>query len=244
MPNMAIITAGSLLPPSPSGQYVVQENLDLWASPAGSSLASQAAQGRYLIPTGIVAETALLVWQLEDDYRAWLPLNRLAALAPAPTPYQSAALDRREIEARLPQVLDYLQQAAERANVYLWGGNIGPDYDCSGLTQAAFASAGIWLPRDSYQQEMFTRRVPRKDLQPGDLIFFGTEKVDHVGVYLGEGRYLHSSGTSMGRNGIGVDTLNPSDDPVSQAYGARYWSCGRVESSYRSRAALGDSDIR
>ncbi|MBJ7899803.1 MAG: NlpC/P60 family protein [Cyanobacteria bacterium RI_101] len=235
------MTEASLLPPSPTEQYLVLENLDLWASPSGPSLASQAAQGRYVIPTTTVAEMALLVWQLEDDYRAWLPLSRLAALAPAPTPYQSAGLDRREIEARLPQVLDYLQEAAGRANTYLWGGNIGPNYDCSGLTQAAFASAGIWLPRDSYQQEMFTRRVSRRDLQPGDLIFFGTEKVDHVGVYLGEGRYLHSSGTTMGRNGIGVDTLNPSDDPVSRAYGARYWSCGRVESSYRSRAALGDT---
>jgi cell wall-associated NlpC family hydrolase len=101
--------------------------------------------------------------------------------------------------------------------------------------QAAFASTGIWLPRDSYQQQAFTQRIAIEELAPGDLVFFGTpEKVNHVGLYLGAGRYIHSSGKEMGRNGIGVDVLSEQGDEVSRSYYQKLHSCGRVMASYQS----------
>ena len=102
--------------------------------------------------------------------------------------------------------------------------------------QAAFKSVGIWLPRDAYQQEAFTQTIDIKELQPGDLIFFGTpQKATHVGLYLGNNCYIHSSGKDQGRNGIGIDELSSQGDKVSQAYYQQQRGAGRVMKSYVSR---------
>ena len=98
------------------------------------------------------------------------------------------------------------------------------------------------MPRDAYQQEAFTQDIevdlqqPQnsdKPLLPGDLIFFGTpQKATHVAIYLGSGRYIHSSGKEQGRNGIGIDSLIDLTHPVSQNYYRQYRGCGRVMESY------------
>jgi cell wall-associated NlpC family hydrolase len=141
-------------------------------------------------------------------------------------------MNRSDIEFHLPKVIAFTQAAMEVPNYYLWGGTVAPNYDCSGLMQAAFAASGIWLPRDSYQQEAFTQRIVLEELLPGDLIFFGTQKVNHVALYLGEGYYIHSSGKEMGRNSIGIDRLSEDGDEISRTYYQRLWSFGRVMSSY------------
>jgi cell wall-associated NlpC family hydrolase len=76
---------------------------------------------------------------------------------------------------------------------YLWGGT-GPRYDCSGLTQAAWAAAGISLPRTAAEQFTAFKRVGYSQLQPGDLVFFESG-IGHVGIYLGGGRFVHSPHT-------------------------------------------------
>jgi peptidoglycan DL-endopeptidase CwlO len=71
---------------------------------------------------------------------------------------------------------------------YQWGGT-GPDaYDCSGLTQAAWAAAGVSIPRDTYGQWGSLPHVPKSDLQSGDLVFFDGE--GHVGIYVGGGMMI------------------------------------------------------
>ena len=101
----------------------------------------------------------------------------------------------------------------QQPNYYLWGGTVAPNYDCSGLMQAAFKSVGVWLPRDAYQQEAFTQSISFEELLAGDLVFFGSdEKATHVGLYLGEGCYIHSSGQKQGRNGIGIDKLSEMEE--------------------------------
>jgi cell wall-associated NlpC family hydrolase len=154
-------------------------------------------------------------------------------LTPAACQYQAISLSRAEIERRLPAVIAFAKAAMARPNYYLWGGTVGPNYDCSGLMQAAFAASGIWLPRDSYQQAAFTQKIAWEEALPGDLIFFGTEKVNHVALYLGESYYLHSSGQEMGRNGIAIDLLSAAGDEISRAYYQKFWGCGRVMSSYQ-----------
>jgi len=125
-----------------------------------------------------------------------------------------------------------------RPNYYLWGGTVGPNYDCSGLMQAAFAASGIWLPRDSYQQAAFTARIDRDELEAGDLIFFAKrERVDHLALYLGDGYYIHSSGKEMGRNGIGIDRLTAEENWISRAYYQQLWGFGRVTSSYQPESS-------
>jgi cell wall-associated NlpC family hydrolase len=74
---------------------------------------------------------------------------------------------------------------------YVWGAT-GPDaFDCSGLAQAAYRSAGISLPRTTYAQINAGRRVSRSELLPGDLVFFYSG-ISHVGIYVGNGQMIHA----------------------------------------------------
>ncbi|MFF3566842.1 NlpC/P60 family protein [Nocardia jiangxiensis] len=79
---------------------------------------------------------------------------------------------------------------------YVWGGNgptVNGGWDCSGLTKAAYAAAGITLPRTTYDQVHVGPRIPDDQLQPGDLVFYGTTAdVHHVGLYLGGGKIIHA----------------------------------------------------
>ena len=78
---------------------------------------------------------------------------------------------------------------------YQWGGIGNPSYDCSGLVQAAYAAAGISLPRTTYDQVNSGYPVPAilADLQPGDLIFYAGD--EHVALYVGNGVVVHAPET-------------------------------------------------
>jgi peptidoglycan DL-endopeptidase CwlO len=74
---------------------------------------------------------------------------------------------------------------------YRWGRS-GPDaYDCSGLTSAAWASAGVPLPHNSGRQYGAVGRIRRADLRPGDLVFY-YGRISHVGIYVGGGKIVHA----------------------------------------------------
>jgi len=78
---------------------------------------------------------------------------------------------------------------------YVWGAT-GPDaFDCSGLVQAAYRSAGISLPRTTYAQIGAGQRVSRSELLPGDLVFFYSG-ISHVGLYIGNGQMIHAPNPS------------------------------------------------
>jgi hypothetical protein len=191
-------------------------------------------RGRYLqllSPETVNKGIEVRLW--EDGYQAWLPRENLGEIEVKETPYPAIYLSRSDIEKRLPDVIAFTQAAREKPNYYLWGGTLGPNYDCSGLIQAAFAASGIWLPRDSYQQEAFTEKISLEEIIPGDLIFFAERKVNHVALYLGNGSYIHSSGKETGRNGIGIDYLSEDGDEISRFYYQKFWSCGRVMTNYR-----------
>ncbi len=85
---------------------------------------------------------------------------------------------------------------AQLGTWYLWGGT-GPQYDCSGLTQAAWRAAGVYLPRTTYEQVNVGYAVPAilEDLAPGDLIFYiGNE---HMAIYVGGGLVIHAPTTGQ-----------------------------------------------
>ncbi|WP_020118618.1 C40 family peptidase [Streptomyces canus] len=84
---------------------------------------------------------------------------------------------------------------AKLGSPYVWGAT-GPDaFDCSGLIQAAYRSAGISLPRTTYAQIDAGRRVSRSELLPGDLVFFYSG-ISHVGLYIGNGQMIHAPNPS------------------------------------------------
>ncbi|MFD7285017.1 NlpC/P60 family protein [Streptomyces sp. NPDC059863] len=74
---------------------------------------------------------------------------------------------------------------------YVWGATGPGAFDCSGLTQAAWRSAGVALPRTTYTQINTGQRVSRADLAPGDLVFFFSG-ISHVGIYVGGGQMVHA----------------------------------------------------
>ena len=216
-----------------ANEYICQTDLNIYDTPRGEGLVTQAATGRHLQVVSICADTAIEVCVCEDNYPGWLLAKDLSSLQVASSKYNAIALSSLQIKSRLPKVIDFTIQAMQQPNYYLWGGTVAPNYDCSGLMQAAFKSVGVWLPRDAYQQEAFTQKISFEELLPGDLIFFGsTEKATHVGLYLGEACYIHSSGQKQGRNGIGIDKLSGQGDEVSQSYYKQLRGFGRVISSY------------
>ncbi|MBW4482923.1 MAG: C40 family peptidase [Tildeniella torsiva UHER 1998/13D] len=219
-------------------EYVCGRGLNLYKTEELEGLVTQAAVGRHLRLVEKSSQ-AYAVVLCEDDYPGWISTADLDTLKPSERPYRAVSCDRSAIEPRLPEVIAFAERAMATSNTYLWGGTVGPNYDCSGLMQAAFASMGIRLPRDSYQQEAFTQPISWDELLPGDLIFFGTpERTKHVALYLGQGGYIHSSGIDQGRNGIGIDSLSDLSHPVSAAYHRQLRRAGRVVASYCPRGAL------
>lgn len=222
---------------SPALELYCLSMIPLYKSPQGEGLVTQAAAGRHLrvLPQSTPKETlgAIAVCLCEDDYPGWLALGDVPKLAIAPQIYTPPPLDATTIQQRLPQAISFAQAAMAVPNQYLWGGTVAPDYDCSGLIQAAFRSVGIPLPRDAYQQRAFVTAVAIPDLQPGDLLFFAQEEcTTHVALALGDGQYLHSSGASHGRNGIGIDSLTDLSHPVSAHYHRQLQGAGRITRPY------------
>ena len=168
----------------------------------GNALVTQASNGRSF---RILERRGSRLWiqLLEDGYRCWFELEAVLGRAEQRSPWRPALLPEVQIASRLPAVLAWTERAEQQANTYLWGGTTEPDMDCSGLMQMAFASQGIWIPRDAYQQERHCQPVAVAPdavglLRPGDLIFFGSpRRCTHVGLHLG--RRGGSGGGSGGR---------------------------------------------
>jgi len=129
---------------------------------------------------------------------------------PAPAPPVSSGVGRGSIAASFAQ--------AQVGKAYVYGA-AGPDaFDCSGLTMAAWAQAGVSLPHAASQQYSMTTRVDSGSLIPGDLVFFYSD-LHHVGIYVGGGVFVHAA--------------NPGDGVVAESlfgsyYQSVYMGAGRV----------------
>jgi cell wall-associated NlpC family hydrolase len=215
--------------------YRSTANINIYDSLEFDKLATQMSANRYL--QFIQDGKAQLI---EDGYTGYVRSQDHNSLEAITTSYSPRpTLSTEQIRERIPNVIDYIQRAMQQPNEYLWGGTVPPNYDCSGLMQAAFVSEGIWIPRDAYQQEAFVQvtgsAIAIDALEPGDLIFFGSpEKATHVGMYLGEGKYIHSSGQEHGRNGIGIDPL-AGGNRVADWYRAQIRGAGRVTTCFQPK---------
>jgi hypothetical protein len=90
---------------------------------------------------------------------------------------------------------------------YLWGGTTPNGFDCSGFMFYIFGLHGIELNRSSRCQARMGTAVTRDELEPGDLVFFGsTSRINHAGMYIGGGQFIHSSSDATG--GVRICSLN------------------------------------
>ncbi len=115
-----------------------------------------------------------------------------ATAAPAPTPAPTPAPP----PASSSRVQTVLAEAQRQLGVpYRWAGSTpSSGFDCSGFTAWVWNAAGVYLPHSSRAQYAATRRVSTADMQPGDLVFFGSP-IHHVGLYVGAGQMINSPRT-------------------------------------------------
>lgn len=93
---------------------------------------------------------------------------------------------------------------AQLGKPYQWGATGPGSYDCSGLAQAAWASAGIAIPRDTYQQFAALPHIALSAIQPGDLLYY--EGVGHVAMYVGNGDVIDAPQTGSFVQKLPMDT--------------------------------------
>ncbi len=155
------------------------------------------------IPVAIMEETDLWVKaQLPDGQTGWVyrQFVELKALTPVTSGERLIGLPVDEMIAFAQKLLGIS---------YVYGGSSPRGFDCSGFTMYVFAKFGIRLPHQSERQMESGMEIPaREELLPGDLVFFktmGSKTVNHVGIYLGDNRFIHAS------SGYGAVRISPID---------------------------------
>ncbi|NLZ50044.1 MAG: SH3 domain-containing protein [Clostridiales bacterium] len=134
--------------------------------------------------------------QLSNGTTGWVSGTYLklgaSTATPTPTPSAPTATSRAE---KINTIISTAKSLV--GTPYVWGGESLQEggFDCSGLTYYVFKKVGITLNRVSADQAKQGTTVSRANLQPGDLVFYsfqGTSKVDHVGIYIGNNKMIHS----------------------------------------------------
>ena len=132
--------------------------------------------------------------------------------SPAPTKAKHQKKSKRDI---------IIDTASSLIGLDYWPGGQDSEYgyDCSGLTQYSYSRAGIDIPRRAIDQYYASVKIDESQLKRGDLVFFNTQGygVNHVGIYLGNGRFIHAPG--IGRQ-IRIDDFS------RQYWRSRFWGGG------------------
>ena len=126
---------------------------------------------------------------------------------------------------------------------YTWGGTTPLGFDCSGLMTRIFSEHGVTLKRNSYKQAFQDQQlVPVKfeELQPGDLLFFGTEdKIDHEAMWIGDGTVLEST-----RHNVPGVQITPFDSPFLKPLFRYARRVRRISSNEKEEPRLTEAKVQ
>ncbi|MGW7239223.1 NlpC/P60 family protein [Streptomyces sp. NPDC054804] len=146
--------------------------------------------------TGKLAEARRLLDRLSPQQRAAITADGDSARASRSASGARATLAPGNVAAPDSRAAAAVAYAYSKlGSPYVWGATGPYAFDCSGLAQAAYRSAGVSLPRTTYAQINAGLRVSRSELQPGDLVFFYSG-ISHVGIYVGNGQMIHAPNPS------------------------------------------------
>jgi cell wall-associated NlpC family hydrolase len=132
------------------------------------------------------------------EKKSLINLSSLETLTNIVSEYKSSTVDRDAVMTRIIELIN---------TPYRWGGMSTSGMDCSAFVMTVYRNAlGIELPRTSIMQSTVGEEVSRDELRFGDLVFFNTlgRRISHVGIYLGEGVFAHSSSSG----GVKVSSLD------------------------------------
>ena len=222
-----------------AGPYLVAGVGGGLGSPHARSFSSfwgswSAGAGYELFPASFLAFNAEARWrEMSLDRRNGMEIAAGLSFrfGSAPAPSSRPAMPRPAALARDPVSLrdSVVATATEvMGRPYRLGGTGagGGGFDCSGLIQYAYGQFGVALPRTSAEQAEEGRKLPKKvgELAPGDLLTFSNRggRVTHVGMYLGEGRFIHSA-----TRGVQVSALSD-DDPYGRWWYRRWVGARRI----------------
>lgn len=164
------------------------KKLNIWdQSGAGKKIVGQVKSGQKLTLKAIATYKGNLWYELKNN--TWI----MAANTVTASKYASILK-----AAKQNKVVSLANKQVGKA--YVWGATGPYSFDCSGLTQYVYKKTiGTYLPHYSVTQRYYGKAVSTKKPQKGDLLFFGSKSApNHVGIYVGGGKFVHASSPTVG----------------------------------------------
>ena len=138
----------------------------------------------------------ILVQLYEDGYVCWINLDGLIIEKYELRKTESLQNEQFFIKDKIDLILKWIKNQAELKNKYLWGGTLGPNFDCSGLIQTAFLKHRIHIPRDSYQIKSFCKHLFYFKESYACLLYTSDAADEGLGVDLGGRRIIKNIWTA------------------------------------------------
>lgn len=195
------------------GEGTINDGVNFRKSPSTSSeIISTLPQNSKVTITGSEGEWYKIIANGQEGYVVARCVDRVTATS------------RSGSSSTAKKVVEFAKQ--QLGKKYVWGGNGPSSFDCSGLTKYVYSKVGITLERVSASQATQGIKVDKANLQAGDLVFFSginsrsaNAKISHVGIYIGNGKFIHAANSSRG---VVTDELD------STYYSTHYVTARRV----------------